>query len=452
MGLLKRLGDIVENCGKEYRRQKEEPAPFFECTEQIGERRPPFSGNLLALGDNRDFMRFLLKEKNMEGKFQLIYIDPPFFSRADYAAEIKISQDKLKLPAMKQRAYYDTWENGMEEYLAMLASRLLLMRELLAEDGGIWVHLDWHAVHYVKVIMDEIFGEKNFINEIIWNYKSGGAGKRRFARKHDTLLYYGKTKSYFFAPGTEKSYNRGNRPYLFKGVKEYKDDAGWYTMVNKKDVWRIDMVGRTSGERTGYATQKPELLLEQILESCTREGDLCGDFFSGSGTLAAAAEKMGRRWICCDIGLLAVAGSKRRLARKNAAFSCLYPAGMGRPFAGTGKISAEVCVKDCPITSEKLLAIELVGYKPQALSKLPIGERQKKAVREIARKNPLELVDFWTVDFHYDGEVYRPEVFLYREGKELMVYCEKLLRAPGAVGIKVYDVFGGSGFYAAQVE
>lgn len=103
--------------------------------------------------------------------------------------------------------------------------------------------------------MDEIFGEDNFVNEIIWHYKSGGSGKRHFSRKHDTILVYSKTKKYYFLPDKEKSYNRGFKPYRFKGVKEYKDDMGWYTMVTMKDVWNVDMVGRTSSERTGYATQ-----------------------------------------------------------------------------------------------------------------------------------------------------------------------------------------------------
>ena len=119
----------------------------------------------------------------------------------------------------------------------MLTIRLLMMKDLLAEKGSIWLHLDWHAVHYVKIIMDEIFGEENFINEIIWHYKSGGASKRRFARKHDTLLFYSKSKDYYFLAQKEKSYNRDYKPYRFKGVKEYRDEFGWYTMVNRKDVW-----------------------------------------------------------------------------------------------------------------------------------------------------------------------------------------------------------------------
>ena len=246
----------------------------YIAAEQIG-----LGQNILVQGDNLPFMQFLLEQKNLQGKINLIYIDPPFFSKANYGSEIKLYSEKIKsIPVIKQKAYHDIWNNGMEEYLRMLYTRFLLIKELLTEDGCLWVHLDWHSVHYVKVLLDDIFGEKNFINEIIWNYKSGGVSKRRFARKHDTLLFYAKSSKYYFKAQKEISYNRDYKPYRFKGVAEYKDELGWYTMVNMKDVWQINMVGRTSAERTGYATQKPEKLIERILESCTREGDLCADF------------------------------------------------------------------------------------------------------------------------------------------------------------------------------
>lgn len=161
-------------------------------------------------------------------------------------------------------AYSDIWENDRSSYLEMIAVRLMLMKETLKPTGSIFVHLDWHAVHAVKLIMDEIFGEQNFINEIIWTYKSGGSANRHYSGKHDTILFYSRTRQYKFRLQKEKSYNRGLRPYRFKGVEEFQDDIGWYTMVNQKDVWNIDMVGRSSGERLSYATQKPEALLAAL--------------------------------------------------------------------------------------------------------------------------------------------------------------------------------------------
>ena len=258
----------------------------------------PLKGKaLLVKGDNLELMKRLPAES-----LQLVYIDPPFFSGANYRT------------SEKAEAYSDIWEGGLKEYLEMLAVRFFYIRELLTDEGCLWVHLDWHAVHYVKIMLDEIFGADNFVNEIVWQYKSGGSCKRHFARKHDTLLFYSKSKRYYFNLPKEKSYNRGLKPYKFKGVEEFEDELGWYTMVNMKDVWQIDMVGRTSGERTGYATQKPEALLTRIIESCSRPGDTVADFFGGAGTLAAVAAKTGRSFISCDIGSQALAAQQSRLA------------------------------------------------------------------------------------------------------------------------------------------
>lgn len=241
-------------------------------------------------------------------KFDLIYIDPPFFSGADYSVvEEKDGKKSISF------AYKDTWGNDLKEYLRMITVSIFAMKELLSKEGLIWIHLDWHAVHYVKLIMDEIFSSKNFVNEVIWSYKSGGSSRKRFSRKHDTLLLYSKSGRYKFNPQKEKSYNRGFRKYSFKGVEEFEDEKGWYTMVNMKDVWNIDMVGRTSKERTGYATQKPEALMERIILSSSDAGSLCGDFFCGSGTFPAMCKKLGRQFICCDVGELAVKIAKSRV-------------------------------------------------------------------------------------------------------------------------------------------
>ena len=207
--------------------------------------------NILGRCENTAFIEYLINDRQMQGKLNFIYIDPPFYSNSDYGTNIKLESEKMgSSHLIKQHSYHDTWENGMEEYLIMLTSRFLLMRDLLCDTGSFVIHLDWHVVHYVKVILDEIFGEKNFINEIIWQYKSGGISKRYFGRKHDNLLLYGKTRNYYFQAQKEKSYNRGHKPYRFKGVKEYKDELGWYTMVSMKDVFSIDMVPKTTTEKT----------------------------------------------------------------------------------------------------------------------------------------------------------------------------------------------------------
>lgn len=338
MSLINEFSKITEASRAEY---ENAAAGEFRADEAVREilrarhalndgSEPQESDGVLAFGDNLSFMKYLLDGCDMRGRVKLIYIDPPFFSKANYEASLRMKAENVggekqggEEKKIKHLAYKDVWEQGMEEYLTMLTSRLMFMRELLADDGTIWVHLDWHSVHYVKILMDEIFGDTNFINEIIWQYKSGGSSKTHFARKHDNILVYGKTKKYYLKLPKEKSYNRGLKPYRFKGVEEFCDDVGWYTMVNMKDVWSIDMVGRTAKERTGYATQKPEALLNRIIEAGSCEGDIVADFFCGSGTLGAAASKLGRRWICSDSSAVAAAACVKRFLDGEAEFTLL---------------------------------------------------------------------------------------------------------------------------------
>lgn len=265
----------------------------FECTpywnENFGDKYQ-YNGRIYCT-DNLNTMKHLGASRQ-KPEFQMIYMDPPFYSGAKYFSR--------KPDGTKNLAYSDIWNNGLCEYLEILTERIFAAKEMLKDDGLIWIHLDYRAVHYVKIIMDEIFGMENMVNEIVWGYRSGGASGRRFARKHDTILVYSKTSKYKFNPQKEKSYNRGALPYNFKGVKEYQDDCGWYTLVNMRDIWEIPMVGRTSGERTGYATQKPEELLRRIVLASTDQGDLCGDFFAGSGTLGAVCKSLGRSFVLCD--------------------------------------------------------------------------------------------------------------------------------------------------------
>lgn len=287
---LNEIHNLIENLklhGEYDRRGVFECIPYW--SENFGDR-DQYSGEVYC-ADNLEIMRSLATS-DFKGKFQMIYMDPPFYSGAKYFSRRSDGSKKL--------AYSDVWSSGLLEYLEMIAKRILAAKELLSDDGLIWIHLDYRAVHYVKIIMDEIFGMENMVNDIVWGYRSGGASGRRFARKHDTILLYSKTKEYKFNPQKEKSYNRGALPYNFKGVREYEDENGWYTLVNMRDIWEIPMVGRTSGERTGYATQKPEELIRRMVLASTDVGDLCGDFFAGSGTLGAVCIGLGRSFVLCD--------------------------------------------------------------------------------------------------------------------------------------------------------
>ncbi|MDR3242508.1 MAG: site-specific DNA-methyltransferase [Clostridiales Family XIII bacterium] len=396
-------------------------------------------GNALIQADNLGLVKYLTRS-GMAGKFQLIYIDPPFFSGSDYGAEIKFAPKTGEIaPAFRQIAYRDSWKDGLDGYLRMLTARFFGFRELLSETGCFWVHLDWHAAHYVRVILDEVFGAENFVNEVIWNYKSGGVSRRRFARKHDTLLFYGKTPDYYFKAQSEKSYNRGYRRYRFKGVEEYRDELGWYTMVNMKDVWRINMVGRTSAERTGYATQKPEALLARIVESCTREGELCADFFGGSGTLAAAAEKVGRRWLSCDSGRFAVAKARRRLTEAGACFSVMADAARRTP---SGRFRAAYSCGAAPGSAAEAAVVELAGYAFPAGETLPVEEKYRDALEKALLDDSMRFVDYWSVDFHYDGVIYRPEEFRVNRKSAGDFVCRKIGRRFAMIAVSVTDIFG----------
>lgn len=444
MNLMMSLAEITERCIDEHAQLKSaNTAAGFFVSEKVGDD----AENLLALGDNKEFMHWLIKNKEMEGKFNFIYLDPPFFSGSNYHAEVKVVSKKLKLGNVKTKAYNDTWQNGMEDFLGMLTQRLLLMKDLLAQDGAIVLHMDWHAVHYAKIIMDEIFGEKNFVNEIIWNYKSGGVSGRSFAKKHDTLLYYAKSRQYYFNPQKEKSYNRGYNPYRFKGVKEFKDDTGWYTMVNKRDVFNLDMVGRTSCERTGYATQKPEKLMEILLESCTREGDLCGDFFAGSGTLPAVAKRMGRRFIACDNSPLAVATTRKRLYFQDAAFSCMESS-QGKK-SDQALIEADLRIQET-VSDEFLCSATLSSYQCN-IDNLPVDKEMMLSLKNLQASDPLALVDYWCVDNHYNGKSFQTKELILKKDLDLSSVATFLVKPGSVVAIKVYDVFGGCAIFTQSV-
>lgn len=441
MSLIYLLPSILEESRREYQEIKNSiPGGRSFCPVERINHTEEESASLLARGDNLEFIQYLIREKELEGKIQLIYMDPPFYSKASYDAVIKLKSPLVDdSPAIKPTAYDDLWKTGMEEYLRMLCVRFFFIRDLLAEEGCFWVHLDWHVVHYVKILLDEIFGEDRFVNEIIWNYKSGGTGKRNFSRKHDTLLFYGKSKKYYFQPLQEKSYNRGYKPYRFKGVKEYKDELGWYTMVNMKDVWQVDMVGRTSAERTGYATQKPEQLLSRIVESCSRPGDLCADFFGGSGTLAATAEKLGRQWISCDVGGIATASSLKRMSVKKSTFTLLETE------ADEQSEELKVSLETEPIefTDKKLVTVTLKGYDLD-LRHIPLEGKDREVIKKFRKKDPLQLLEYWSVDFQYDGKIHNPQFSFPKEKDRIEKVCRQIGYNINKISIRAVDVFGNS--------
>jgi adenine-specific DNA-methyltransferase len=345
--------------------------------------------NRLIWGDNLLAMQALLNQ-GYEGKINLIYIDPPFDSKADYSHRMTISPSVIpaqagiqssetveftKEPSVIERlAYKDTWTGGTDSYLDMLYPRLQLMKRLLAEDGSIYVHCDWHANSYIRIMMDEIFGKNNFKSEIVWQRKTSSASKESIANAHDMILVYSKAEKVVFnqqfieySPDYIKSqythkdergiYRHhdvvanpalgGSSPrYEYKGyipetrwlisqekLKELDKEGKLYWSKSGKpyrklylhemqgepisDVW-TDIPISLGNEKVGYITQKPAALLERIIKASSNEGDLVADFFAGSGTTAVVVENLGRRWIICELGKVGIQVTRARLVEQGA--------------------------------------------------------------------------------------------------------------------------------------
>ena len=295
------------------------------------------SSNQMYFGDCLEIMTEYIPDESVD----LIYLDPPFNSKRIYNAFIGGAQ---------WVAFSDTWQwheaiddfhevagdvslaptmeglrrilgEGAElAYLSYMANRLRDCRRVLKRTGSIYLHCDSKMGHYLKIVMDGVFEEKNFQNEIIWCYRTGGATKRWFARKHDNILFYARGDEKHFVPQKERSYLTGQlrhvkgRPlhndehgeyqnvrFSATNIKLYRDSKGYYTMVNCRDYWNIDAVGRTSSERMGYPTQKPLALLERIIQASCPPNGIVLDPFCGCGTTIHAAQNLGRRWIGIDI-------------------------------------------------------------------------------------------------------------------------------------------------------
>lgn len=256
---------------------------------------------VLVRADNLPFMRTL-----DDTCCDLICIDPPF------------ATGKRRTSDRSVRGFDDRWPADIAEYLSFLSHRLGEMHRLLSKRGILCLHLDWRTVHYAKVSLDGIFGPRNFLNEVIWSYRTGGVSKRWFGRKHDTILLYAKNLGQhtfhtlrdgkFRTDGLK--YDESGRP--FKSTRNgplYFNAAG----PALTDVWEIPFLSTVSLERTGYPTQKPLALLERIITACSNPGDVVGDFFCGSGTTLVAAERLDRRWIGCDCSVEACSIALERL-------------------------------------------------------------------------------------------------------------------------------------------
>lgn len=312
--------------------QRQKTLDFFaaEPTEDFNNKE---WRNRLIWGDKKYVLPSLLPE--FAGQVNLIYIDPPFNVGSDFSFTATIGDNPnteedettsfVKQPSIiEQKAYRDTWGKGLDSYMQWFYETTLLLYDLLAPDGTIYVHLDWHVAHYAKTVLDEVFGYQNFKNEIIWYYYNKFQGNvNRFASNHDVIFYYTKGDKYKFNKQVEK------RPEKVKQIKRVwdkergkivnakgEDGKVQYIETDEKtvdDVWRISMLQPADKtENLFYQTQKPETLLERVISASSDENDLVLDCFCGSGTTAAVAEKLKRRWITCDLGRFSIHTARKR--------------------------------------------------------------------------------------------------------------------------------------------
>ncbi|MGI9861520.1 site-specific DNA-methyltransferase [Moorella naiadis] len=463
--------------------------------------------NRLFHGDNLLAMQGLLAQ-GYEGKINLIYIDPPFYSQAKYTHRITPGRTNgsWEIPVIELPAYQDTWGGGIDSYLDMLYPRLQLMYRLLTPDGSIYVHLDASISHYIKVLMDEIFGLDSFQREIIWRigwisgYKSAA---RNWVRNHDNLLFYVKNPGKF-------TFNKEYLPYP-PGYRRRDGQKATGKGYPIEDVWNANpcelalkgeesldsiQIKSFSREKSGFATQKNKSLLRRIIKASSNPGDLVADFFGGSGTTLVVAAEIGRRWLGCEIGRTGIQVARKRLVAAGAGpFSIervkptVKPAPGAGPSEGSGyqgipvakaatrsgvNCGISIPAGDCfPRTAtpnnkagENLrltgpevmrtndgleqLTIGLAAYTPPEPAEKPRSRKTKaswETLQAHARENFSLFIDYWAVDWDYDGSCFRSRWRAWKDyNKNEAVPLQAIaILPPGGrrtIAVQVVDIFG----------
>ncbi|MFX0032262.1 MAG: site-specific DNA-methyltransferase [Candidatus Hermodarchaeota archaeon] len=436
--------------------------------------------NLLICGENQQAMKLLLKD--FSSKINLIYIDPPFATGGNFTYKIYIGEGNFN---ESTKAYSDTWKEGLETYLNFLYSRLILMKQLLSSNGSIYVHLDWHVSHYVKIILDEIFGSENFRNEIIWSYPAASVQTRRFfIRSYDVILFYSKSEDYVFNddPNIYMEYSNRVKNALKrddKGIFYYRGGSHNGKKLSQKvyvkedgifprDVWNdIPYIRANTTEYQGFSTQKPERLMKRIILSSSNKKDLVADFFCGTGTSLIVAEKLGRRWIGCDIANHAIHITRKRLldiSKSNDLFSWKKNYNKShQPFevinlnreSGSYIIPENLLrdevddisnIKEAPSfdvelnVSNKEVYIELKDYSLPCINLI-----SNKILDKV--NSFYDLIDYWAIDFNHNNIFFKNNWYSFRTPKNRVI---KLVSSPFnyrksnqyQIQVKLINIFG----------
>lgn len=394
--------------------------------------------NHYYFADNLDVLHYLNQAEH-KPKIKLIYIDPPYMSQIRYNAVV----DGLDEGSHTIPAFEDRWANHIDDYLNMLYPRLWLMHRILDSDGSIFVHVDWHVSHYVRLLLDEIFGREQFVNEIIWGYSGGSNTRRNLQRKHDTIFWYGRSQNYTFnpqyrpyTPGTIErglTASKGNRYKLSEKGAMLQD---WWTDINK-------ILSPTAYENLKYPTQKPKKLLERIILMASNPGDLVADFFGGSATTADVCNETGRSWLLCDKSKLAFQTSLSRLIKSESpTFSvrtCSLEELEGAPQAAAVLDKQAVLRFKKPVLQENgrekyWLSLGLDFYQPADMP-------DQWDASQFASS-----IDFWEVDPNYNEKVFISQYQLLRNQKQKQpVPLTLLIAVPKqqkyTIAIKLYDIY-----------
>lgn len=312
------IDTVNESRATREAQKKPKQASLFEVYEgKEGDTFEEGWKNKLIWGDNLLVMGSLLEK--FAGRINLIYIDPPFATGADFSFTTEIGESTVSVEkeqsVIEEKAYRDTWGRGLESYLQMMMVRLMLMKELLSDQGSLIVHIDTRVNSHLRLILDEVFGPERLVNEIAWCYGGGGAPRNYYPKKHDTLLWYSNGSNWVFnrqfRPYTEGTRERGLTQVKGDKYKLREEGAGLDDWWSGKEVQKI--LSPTAYENLKFPTQKPEGLLNRVVAGHSNPGDLVADFFCGSGTTLAVAESLGRRWIGCDLGRWAIHVTRKRL-------------------------------------------------------------------------------------------------------------------------------------------
>lgn len=361
----------------------------------------------LILGDNLSIMAALLPE--YEGRINLIYADPPFFTNRKFNARVGRGEDSRKPDEWQLVAgYQDDW-NNLDEYLEFLYQRLALMHRLLSPNGTLYLHLDWHADAYARLILDELFGAENFLNEIIWTYHGPSPIRSAFNRKHDTILAYVKGKDYTF------NVDAVREPYNQNTVNTFKSSpkAGFGKIPNlergkvPEDWWYFPVIARLHNERTGYPTQKPNALLERIILASSNPGDTVADFFCGSGTTPYVAAKHGREFIACDENFRAIQTTCNRLIDNKSVFSLERDSSFAISISAPPKTTSAALSKD----------------------------------NSVSLNTRLDL-DYWDVDPDWDGKMFRSAIQAKRPVRSGDIPMQLKIKAGGNACVRLVTVKG----------